>query len=804
LNVRKLFFNNNYYICGKQISLSMLTAILTGFIFSILLVFVGKFFKGKLSMLAALVPLGLFLYFFQFITPIANGEVITQSFQWIPSFGVDLGFKLDGLALLFSLMITGIGFLVFAYTSSYLKGHEYLDRFYGYLSAFMGAMLGLVLSDNMITLFVFWELTSISSFFLIGFNNTNPASRKSAMTALGITGIGGLLLLASALLLNNITGTYIITEMLSMSEAIRGNEFYAVAVLLLFGAAFTKSAQFPFHFWLPGAMKAPTPVSTYLHSATMVKAGIYLLMRFTPVLGGEAIWNNTLIIVGGITMLYAAIHTLFRTDLKGILAYSTISALGILVFLIGLGTEAAFLATAVFIIVHALYKATLFLVTGIIDHQTHTRDITRLSGLNRIMLPVGIAGILAAISSAGIPPTIGFIGKELTYEATYHSQTIIIISMIAIVLTKILLLYAGFVAGIKPFTGKLPEEHKDVKAPGPVMWIPPVLLATLGLVFGIAPFLIEGALIKPVVTALGGDASEIHLALWHGFNLIFILSLITIGTGIALYFLIKPSNKLVAAAAKFDRFSPENIIGKLSKGFVYISNFWTNFFQNGYLRNYISIIILFLVVLVGYIMIGNTRFAIDYNSLSKITVYEMTTTLILIAGIFYTVFTDSRLAAVAAMGVVGLSICLIFVFYSAPDLAMTQFSIDTLTVILFVLVLYKLPKYLKLSDYKTRLRDGILSSVFGLIITILALEVLSEPVSKRVGEFYAANSYVEAHGKNVVNVILVDFRGSDTLIEISVLSIAAVGVFGLMKLRLKMKDRKRYADTNVKEDHKLE
>ena len=780
----------------------MLTAILTGFIFSILLVFVGKFFKGKLSILASIVPLGLFLYFFQFIAPIADGEVITRSFQWIPSFGVDLDFKLDGLSLLFSLMITGIGFLVFAYTSSYLKGHEYLDRFYGYLAAFMGAMLGLVLSDNMITLFVFWELTSISSFFLIGFNNTNPASRKSAMTALGITGIGGLLLLASALLLNNITGTYSISEMLSMSEAIRGNEFYAVAVLLLFGAAFTKSAQFPFHFWLPGAMKAPTPVSTYLHSATMVKAGIYLLMRFTPILGGENIWNYTLIIVGGITMLYSAIHTLFRTDLKGILAYSTISALGILVFLIGLGTEEAFLAAAVFIIVHALYKATLFLVTGIIDHQTHTRDVTRLAGLNKIMLPVGIAGILAAISSAGIPPTIGFIGKELTYEATYHSETIIIISMIAIVLTKILLLYAGFVAGIKPFTGKLPEEHKNVKAPGPIMWIPPVLLATLGLIFGIAPFLIEGALIKPVVTALGGDASEIHLALWHGFNLIFILSLITIGVGTTLYFIIKPSEKLVAVAARYNKISPENILNLINKGFVQFSNFWTNFFQNGYLRNYISIIILFLVVIVGYIMIGNTRFVIDYNSLSKITVYEITTTLILIAGIFYTVFTESRLAAVAAMGVVGLSICLIFVFYSAPDLAMTQFSIDTLTVILFVLVLYKLPKYLKLSDYKTRVRDGVLSSVFGLIITVLALEVLSEPVSKQVGEFYAANSYVEAHGKNVVNVILVDFRGADTLIEVSVLSIAAVGVFGLMKLRLKMRDRKRYADTTLKQENK--
>ena len=780
----------------------MLTAILTGFLFSMLLVFVGRFFKGKLSILASLVPLGLFVYFFQFISPIADGKVINKSYQWIPSFGVDLGFKLDGLSLLFTLMITGIGFLVFLYTSSYLKGHQYLDRFYGYLGAFMGAMLGLVLSDNMITLFVFWELTSISSFFLIGFNNTNPASRKSAMTALGITGIGGLFLLAAALLLNNITGTYSISEMLTMSEAIRGNEYYAIAVLLLFGAAFTKSAQFPFHFWLPGAMKAPTPVSIYLHSATMVKAGIYLLMRFTPILGGEEIWNTTLIVVGGITMVYSAVHTLFRTDLKGILAYSTISALGILVFLIGLGTQEAFLAAGVFIIVHALYKATLFLVTGIIDHQTHTRDITRLAGLNKVMLPVGIAGILAAISSAGIPPTIGFVGKELTYEASYHSETIVILIMIAIVLTKILLLYAGFVAGIKPFTGKLPEEHANVKMPGFIMWGPPLLLASLGIVFGVAPFLLESSIIKPLVTAMGADASEIHLALWHGFNIIFILSLITIGVGTALYFMIKPSKKWEAGIAKLDFIAPENLLNKFNKLFVQVSNFWTNFFQNGYLRNYISIIILFLVVLVGYIMIGNTRFTIDYNSLSKITVYEITTTLILIAGIFYTVFTESRLAAVAAMGVVGLSICLIFVFYSAPDLAMTQFSIDTLTVILFVLVLYKLPKYLKLSDYKTRLRDGILSSIFGLIITVLALEVLSEPVSKQVGDFYAANSYVEAHGKNVVNVILVDFRGADTMIEISVLSIAAVGVFGLMKLRLKMKDRRRYEDRSLNVENK--
>lgn len=772
----------------------MLTAILTGFFFALFLVFAGRFFKGKLAILSSLIPLGLFVYFIQFIPEIADGNVVIQNYSWAPSFGVDLGFKLDGLSLLFSLMITGIGFLVFLYTAAYLKKHQYLDRFYGYLSAFMAAMLGLVLSDNLISLFTFWELTSISSFFLIGFNNTSEASRKSAMTALGITGIGGLFLLVGALLLNNITGTYTISEMLSMREAIVGNEFYFLVVLFIFGAAFTKSAQFPFHFWLPGAMRAPTPVSTYLHSATMVKAGIYLLMRFTPVLGGESIWNTTLIVVGTVTMLYSAIHTLFRTDLKGILAYSTISALGILVFLVGLGTKEAFLAAAVFIVVHALYKATLFLVTGIIDLQAHTRNTTRLAGLNKVMLPVGIAGILAAISSAGIPPSIGFVGKELTYEAAMNAELLVIILVVAIVLTKILLLYAGFVAGIKPFTGKLPEEFKEVKMPTFILWGPPALLAILGIVFGCAPFLIDSALIKPVVTALGADASEIHLALWHGFNMVFILSLITIGVGTALYFIIKPSEKLELVAAKFEAISPQSILKQVNNGFYWMSQFWTRFFQNGYLRNYISIIVLFLVALIGYTLIGNTKFVIDYNSLSKITIYEVTTTLILIAGIIYTVFTQSRLAAVVAMGVVGLAICLIFVFYSAPDLAMTQFSIDTLTVILFVLVLYKLPRYLRLSDAKIRIRDGILSSMFGVLIAILALEVLAEPVNSEIGDFYAQNSYLEAHGKNVVNVILVDFRGVDTMIEISVLVIAAIGVFGLLKLRLKSSDRTDYVN----------
>ncbi|MDR9455966.1 MAG: putative monovalent cation/H+ antiporter subunit A [Salegentibacter sp.] len=767
----------------------MLTAILLGFLFAFFLVFAGRFFKGKLAVVSALIPLSLFIYFASFIPRIASGEVVSKTYEWVPSFGVNLGFSLDGLSLLFSLMITGIGFLVYVYTSSYLKNHQYLDRFYAYLSVFMGAMLGLVLSDNIISMFVFWELTSISSFFLIGFNNTSEASRKSALTALGITGFGGFSLLAGALLLGSMTGTYSITEMMTMKEALAGHEFYILAVIFIFGAAFTKSAQFPFHFWLPGAMKAPTPVSTYLHSATMVKAGVYLLMRFTPVLGDTNFWNTTLIVVGGITMLYSAVHTLFRTDLKGVLAYSTISALGILVFLIGLGSQGAFLAAAVFIIVHALYKATLFLVTGIIDLQAGTRNVTVLAGLRKVMMPVAAAGFLAAISSAGIPPSVGFLGKELTYEASTHSTGMVILIVAAIVLTKILLLYAGFVAGIKPFTGRLPEKFTEAKMPDPLMWVPPLLLAILGIVFGIFPALIESYLVKPVVTALGKDASDIHLALWHGFNTVLVLSIITIVVGILLYFILKPSEKLENRIGKLEPVSPESILKKLTYFFGAFSKFWTNVFQNGYLRNYVTTIILFLVILVGYIFIGNSRLVIDHTKLSQITAYELAVTIILIAGVFYTVFTRSRIGAVAAMGVVGLAICLLFVFYSAPDLAMTQFSIDTLTVILFVLVLYRLPKYLVLSDYKMRIRDGILSLTFGGLISLIALQVLAEPVNSDVGDFYAKNAYIMAHGKNVVNVILVDFRGTDTLIEISVLAIAAIGVYGLLKLRVKSSDR---------------
>jgi multicomponent Na+:H+ antiporter subunit A len=768
----------------------MLEAVLLGFLFSLFLVFAGSYFRGRLAVLSSLIPLSLFIYFSTFISEIADGKVIYENHEWIPSFGVNLSFTLDGLALLFALMITGVGTLVFVYTSAYLKDHKYLDRFYGYLSLFMAAMLGLVLSDNLMTMFIFWELTSISSFYLIGFNNDKEDSRKSALIALGVTGIGGLMLLGGAVLLGDVVGTYRISEMLSSREAIADSSHYVLILFFIFSAAFTKSAQFPFHFWLPGAMKAPTPVSTYLHSATMVKAGVYLLFRMSPVLNGAEIWHTVLIVVGGITMIYSAIHIIFRTDLKGILAYSTISALGILVFLIGIGTQAALIAAAVFIVVHALYKASLFLITGIIDHETGTRDVTQLAGLRKVLLPVAIAGFIAALISGGVPPTLGFVGKDLIYESTLHFKDNAILLTIIALSTNVLLFYAGFVAGVKPFIGKLPKKFEKVHLPSPLMWVPPLIMTCAGLVFGLFPGLIETAIAKPIAMTQALQFEDFHLKLWHGFNTILALSATTLILGTVLYFVLKPKHSLENTIAKLDVIAPKTLLLNLSEGFAVFSKYWTNIFQTGYLRHYLFIIVSFLILLLGYLIFSDFSLKIDTSSLADLTIYEISILIMLLLGVLYTVFTKSRLAAVASLGVVGLSFSLLFLFYSAPDLAMTQFSVDTLTVILFVLVLYRLPKYLNLSDSRLRIKHGILSVSFGVLITLLILKVLGETKNTEVTEFYAENAYKLAKGKNIVNVILVDFRGIDTMIEISVLIVAALGVFGLLKLRLKTKDKK--------------
>jgi multicomponent Na+:H+ antiporter subunit A len=586
--------------------------------------------------------------------------------------------------------------------------------------------------------------------------------------------------------LGEVAGSYSISEIIEQRDILISNSSYTwIAAFILIGAV-TKSAQFPFHFWLPGAMKAPTPVSAYLHSATMVKAGIYLIARLTPALGDMPFWNNTLLILGGVTMVYAAFQALFHKDMKSILAYSTVSALGILVFLLGIGTKASFLAASVFILVHGLYKASLFMVTGIVDHETKSRDVSHLRGLKKVLMPVAIAGLLAAISNAGIPPSLGFIGKDLVYEATEMKG---ILFTVLAVITKVFLLAAGFLAGWKPFAGQLPIEYNNVHLPEKAMWIPPLFLAILGIVFGLFPQLIEQSVVGPVFQSISGDVFTGHLALWHGLNTVLLLSGITIALGFVLFVIIKPGATLSNFIQKSERFGPKKLLTGIADSFILFAKVVTQFFQNGYLRYYIIFIMVTLIGLLGFEMWHYTSFETNNRLTTEVTLYEGITVFILIVSVIITVFSQSRLASVAALGVMGLAICIVFVFYSAPDLAMTQFTIDTLTVILFVLVLYKLPKFIPLRFTFHHLRDGVIAIGFGTLISFLTLEVLTKSVNREISEYYAANSYLLAKGKNVVNVILVDFRGADTIVEIAVLSIAAIGVFSLLKLRLPKRER---------------
>jgi multicomponent Na+:H+ antiporter subunit A len=764
----------------------MLLAILAGILFAMVVALLPDRRFLRLTPFLSLLPLSLFLYFCSFIPTIINGSSIHFNYEWVRSLGVNLTFHLDALGLLFALIISGIGTLVFYYSSYYMKDYHGQRRFYGFLSLFMAAMLGLVLSENVLTLFIFWEMTSISSFFLIGFNQKEHASRRSALIALSITGLGGMFLLGFAVFAGIHTGTWNISAMLQSSAVFSEGWIGFSLLILLLIAAFTKSAQFPFHFWLPGAMKAPTPVSTYLHSATMVKAGVYLLLRFAPHFAENNFFHESLLIFGAITMLYAAYHTLFRTDLKSILAYSTISALGVLVFLIGVNTSYSIMAAYVFILVHALYKAALFLITGIIDHQTGTRDISKLRGLYSKMRPVGIAAFIAAVSSAGIPPLIGFVGKDLIYEGTLQHAQGVLLTTLALI-TNVFIGYAGFAAGIKPFMGKTLPSLATVQAPSKTLWLPPVLLAVLSILFGLFPGWF-GSLLYPAVTA-SGFPSPSELKLWHGFNLVLALSLVTILSAILLFIFWKATSQKERFIGKFNLLSPANLLQQCVILFEWTARKYTVLIQNGYLRKYVAVMMLIFAIIMGVHIATSPFNFIHFSQMESIQWNDAAVIGIMFVAVLFSVFAKSRLAAIVGLGIVGYCMCFIFVFYSAPDLAMTQFTIDTLTVILFVLVLYRLPRYLKMSNTLNRVKDGGIALFLGSMVTLMVLEVMNEKPDKHISAFYAEQSYLLAKGKNVVNVILVDFRGFDTFIEVVVLAIAAIGVFGLLKLHLKRTEK---------------
>ena len=731
--------------------------------------------------LLAIIPAAITIHLVTLLPAVMAGQTLRESWDWISTLGIQFSFYLDGLSLLFAIMVSGIGTLIVIYGSAYLEDSHHLGRFYSFVLFFMGAMLGLVLADDLITLFVFWELTSISSYLLIGYKHGSEASRRAALQALLVTGAGGLALLGGFILLGNLKGTFQLSELIRMPAVLLEHELYVPILMLIFAGALTKSAQFPFHFWLPNAMEAPTPVSAYLHSATMVKAGIYLLARINPILGDTSFWHISLTLAGAVTMLYSAILAVRQHDLKKMLAYSTVCALGTLVLLLGLNTEAAFKAALIFMIVHALYKGALFMITGIIDHYTGTRDIGRLRLLVRHFPLITPAAVLAALSMAGLPPLLGFISKELVYEANLQAPNAAwLITSFGVAANMLMVTLAARII-IKPFFGS--PDSADipyVKKVSAAYWFGPLLLSLLGLVVGMFPNLISGPFLEPALQAIQARFTDIKLSHWHGFSPVLLLSLLTFAGGMVIYFLL---NRYMDGFLRLHlpkSLRADHLYDVFWERFLTLSKHITNTIQHGSLSRYLFVIILFPVLIIGvYAALRGIPF--EPAGMDEVTISGILLSLMIVSAALLAVFTTSRLMAVVALGVIGFAVALTFLSFGAPDLAITQFTVETLAVIVFVLILKKLPKFPPLSRMGSRLRDGMLAAAIGLGMSVFSYAILSAPVDKTVSTYYALNSYLQARGRNVVNVILVDFRSLDTLGEITVLVVAAVGILAMLR-----------------------
>lgn len=693
---------------------------------------------------------------------------------WAPSLGLSLSFNLDGLGLLFATIITAIGALVVLYASRYLAGHAHASRFYASLFAFMGAMLGVVLSDNVLTLFVFWELTGFTSFLLIGFEHERPAARAAAIQALLVTGAGGLALLGAGVLLVDAAGTASLAAMAADRASVVNSPFYVAMAILVLLAAFTKSAQVPFHFWLPNAMAAPTPVSAYLHSATMVKAGVYLMARMTPVLGTTALWTTAVTTAGAVTMVVGAWRAVQETDLKRILAYSTLSALGVLTTLLGVGTQETILAALVYLVAHAAYKGALFMVAGVVDHETGTRDISQLAGLRRMMPITALAGGVAALSMAGLPLTLGFVGKDGAYEALMHAADWFPWLLALLVISSVLLGLAGAVAGIQPFGGPAAAQH-HVHDPSWPLWLPPLVLAALGLVAGLAPWLLNGPF-AAAATAVAGRPVEVSLSVWHGVTPALLLSLLTLAAVGAAY----AARVGIRSYTWQPRYGTEHVYNGVLAALNAVSRAIAPALHSASLRTYVMVIVVTTSVVGTAALLSNPQLA-PADARTGITAHDVLIVLIIIAGAIATTVARTTMAAVLALGTVGYGVALMFLSFGAPDLAMTQFSVETLTVLIYVLVFRHFRQLGELSSRLVRTRDAVIAVVIGTFIGGLLLTVATTATAPQLREYFAEFGPTLGHGRNIVNVILVDFRAFDTLAEITVLATVALGVRGLLR-----------------------
>jgi multicomponent Na+:H+ antiporter subunit A len=740
-----------------------------------------KKFKGVIFAIFQFVA---FLWFLGKIPVVSRLQSETYFKPWIPELGMNIEFVTDGLSLAFALLVTGIGFLVFLYAQSYMKGYELTDRFYFYLFLFSGAMLGLVLTANLILLFIFWELTTFLSFFLISFFNEKEEARKAAFQSLVITFMGGLSLLGGILLIGSVVDSYSIHTWVEGADEIKQSSKYLPGLILILIGVFTKSAQFPFHFWLPGAMQAPAPVSAYLHSATMVKAGVFLLARLSPVLGGTPEWTFIIPLFGVITMLTGSYFAITQNDLKAVLAYTTINALGILILLIGIDTELSIKAAVLFLFIHALYKASLFMIAGFIEKKTGTRNLNELGGLIYSFPITFSITFLALISMAGLPPMLGFLGKELIYEAKVQSPGIASLIFIFGVISNIFMFAVSMRILFKVFLGKPKKMYEISKSKSVMFVLGPAILVMLSLFFGLFPNVLGKSILEPAMSVIYSEIVEIKLKLWHGLNYVLLLSIFTVAAGAALSVLLIKKEKLIQQWQKFNQVVfPIKFPMVFSKGienFVALSVKKTKLVQHGYNRLYILSIILFTSILLWFQIYITWGWKLEIEP-SFQPFYIFVLVLIMILSTVNSLLTRSRISAIIAMGVTGYGLSLIYLYYSAVDLAITQILAETLTVVMFMLILQRLPVFAKLSSNATKIRDLAISLFFGSAMTLLALKAIHVDFNNPISEFFVTNSYSKAFGKNVVNVILVDFRALDTLGEVTVLVVAALGVTVLLR-----------------------
>ncbi len=786
-------------------------AIFIPFLAAILVPFIYKKVPSRnIGWFVLFVPLALFLILASFIPAVADGKTYIHTIKWIDSAGINFTTYLDGLGMIFGLLITGVGSLVILYSIYYLSEREALGRFYVYLLMFMGSMLGVIFSDNLMVLYVFWELTSISSFLLIAFWYHRKKSRYGAQKSMLITVSGGVAMLAGFIMLHTLTGSFSVREIIASIGQYTNENLFLLAMLLVLLGAFTKSAQFPFHIWLPDAMEAPTPVSAYLHSATMVKAGIYLVARFTPVFGGEAIWFYTVSCVGIITLFWGSFNAVRQTDLKALLAYSTISQLGLIMSLFGLGSAAlnegysadsviytqATFAALFHLINHSTFKGALFMVVGIVDHELGTRDIRRLGGLMAFMPVTFTIALIGSFSMAGLPPFNGFLSKEMFFESVLNVRNLDIFAMgtwgtlfpVVAWIASVLTFVYSMIIVFKTFLGKHQPDRIDKQpheAPAGMLIAPSILAVfVVGIFF--FPNAIGNYIIRPAMAAVypafeGAEGLVPHISAWHGVNTPLLMTVGVVVVGGLLYMFLRYWRSVYTIAPM--RWSLDTLYNGILTQAERGSSFLTRFYMTGYLRDYLVYIFAFFILTVGGSMFVLGSYSFDLSNDAPITINEYIIVFVMMGAGIAIIFAKSRMTAIILNGVLGYSIAIFFVVFRAPDLALTQIIVETVTTTLFLLCFHFLPEWKKeKSAPSTKVVNGLIAISVGTVVTILALSVQGNKMFESIS-IYFEDAYELSGGKNIVNTILGDFRAFDTMLEVVVLLIAGIGVFTLIKLK---------------------